>query len=728
MHPSLPSTDEDARLRALSSYAVLNTSSELAFDQIVQLAADIFDVPIALVSLVDRDRQYFKAKVGLDACQTGRDVSFCDHAIRQDVPLVVLDATRDPRFCNNSLVTAEPHIRFYAGAPLIAKNGHRLGTLCIIDQQPRTAFSDKQRGMLRDLAAMVMQVMELRRAKLEAKERRDQLLNIAASAPDAIITANANNVIGFWNAGAEAIFGFSAAEAIGQPLTIIMPPSMRVAHSAGLTRVAAGGVPRLINRTVDLVARHKGGREFPIELSLSRWSEHGEPQFGAIIRDVSQRKQAEERLRYAAEHDALTGLLNRASLTHAIAERQQQNIGLTLLLIDLDGFKSVNDTHGHPSGDRVLQIIAERMQGIVARDHLLARLGGDEFVVLIAGSSDPLQASALGGALIACIEEPLEWNDYLIHLSASVGVALADGEGITAKRLLGDADLALYKAKTDGRGRVRLFTPELRQQAVARGSVSFELHEAWDDRDFELYYQPQIRLSDGALVGAEALIRWNRPYQGVVLPGAFLPALETSRLAAPVGEWILRTACQQAALWRQMGAPHLRMGVNLFAAQMRTRSFVEDVERALMDHDLPPEALELEITENIVLRNETQVSDQLTALRALGVGIAFDDFGTGYASLTMLKQLDITRLKIDRSFVRDIEKDRMDQAIVDAITRMAEGADLAVIAEGIETSAQLHHLRGRVAEGQGYLFGKPMRSSDFAERFLPAKLVVAGVA
>ncbi|WP_416356269.1 EAL domain-containing protein [Aureimonas phyllosphaerae] len=441
------------------------------------------------------------------------------------------------------------------------------------------------------------------------------------------------------------------------------------------------------------------------------------------FRDQSERLSAEERIRTLAYTDTLTGLSNRARFQEAIAtcieEHGKARTPFSLMLFDLDGFKDVNDAFGHAGGDEVLRVVARRMREVVGADHLVARLGGDEFAVVVRGTADPIEVSRLGERLIEATELPIALGDEIVHLSASGGLMPSQLQAMSADELMLAADLALFDAKANGRARLRLFTPELRKAAKDRLSVAEDLREAWEERNFELYYQPQVRLADDRVVGAEALIRWNHAYLGVLSPASFLPVLEAGPLTLPVGDWILSKACQDAVAIRRAGHGDFRIGVNLFAAQLRAPDLVERVEEALRASGLPAEALELEITENTVLRNERTIANHLARLRRMNVGIAFDDFGTGYASLTFLKQLDITRLKIDRSFVRDITIDGKDQGIVDAVVRMARGCDLDVIAEGIETQAQADYLRDRMSEGQGYLFGKPMPLARFREAIAP---------
>ncbi|MGV1918193.1 sensor domain-containing phosphodiesterase [Rhizobium sp. 22-785-1] len=714
----IPNDDEE-RIEVLDSFALMDTAPEQEYDHIIQMASRIFDVPIVLISLVHRNRQFFKARIGLDVCETGRDVSFCTYAMMDAKVFVIPDASKDERFRSNALVTGYPNIRFYAGAPLISSEGYALGSLCLIDPKPRLTFSDREQRILQDLAAMVLERMALRRLERESETSRNKFINITSTSPDAIICANSKNQITSWNASAEDIFGYSQEEALGKPLDIIMPDSMRARHGAGLARVASGGPARIIGTSVNLTAKRRDGSEVPIELSLSQWNEAGEPQFGAIIRDITSRLEAVKRLKHAAEYDDLTGLANRSSLKRRIRQACESHEPLALLLLDLDGFKDVNDTLGHSAGDVVLKIVAQRLRESVPDHHMVARLGGDEFVIVISETVDPIKTSELASRLISIIEEPIEFDNEPIHIGASIGISLKSGPEDDSEQMLGNADLALYQAKADGRHLVRIFTPELRQTALKKGAMSSSIRQAWENQEFELYYQPQIKLSDGSLAGAEALIRWNHPQLGVVSPAAFLPVLEASLLAVPVGEWILRTACAQAARWRQISCKDFRIGVNLFAAQFRTRDFAKSVESALVDSLLPATALELEITENIILKNEQRIMEPLHYLRSLGIGVAFDDFGTGFASLSLLKDYPVTRLKIDRSFVSGSERNKKDEAIIEAVTRLAAGFELEVIAEGVETVEQAQLMQNYACdEGQGYLYGRPMRASDFERLYL----------
>ncbi|WP_193227797.1 bifunctional diguanylate cyclase/phosphodiesterase [Aureimonas psammosilenae] len=556
------------------------------------------------------------------------------------------------------------------------------------------------------LAAAVVGLRLTLHAKAALRRERIRLGELANLALEGLAICEGNRIVTA-NDSLAKLCGLRREDLTGRLLTSLVPD------------VDPLEVPEHEEADAEIVAA--SGKRAPVRILRSAVRLGGRPQTVIAFRDQRERLRSEARIRMLAFSDSLTGLANRPCFHDALGERVSANrvsrTPFTLLLFDLDGFKSVNDAFGHAGGDEVLQVVSNRVREIVGELHLLSRLGGDEFAILVDGSADPVEAAALGRRIISAIEVPIRIQQQVAHVSASVGIMPSQLEPIDAGEMLTAADLALYDAKENGRARVRLFTPELKRAASQRSKTAHELDGAWESSHFELYYQPQVDLLDDRVVGAEALIRWNSSHAGVLAPGAFLPVLESSHLAIPVGNWIMGRACRQAAEWRGNGLSDFRIGVNLFAAQLRMPDFVEQVEDALRQSGLAPEALELEITENIVLSNERTVSAHLKRLRRMGIGIAFDDFGTGFASLTLLKQLDITRLKIDRSFVREIETDRKDQAIVDAVVRMAEGCDLAVIAEGIETRGQASYLRERVAEGQGYLFGRPLTAGSFTQAF-----------
>ncbi|SOE46596.1 putative bifunctional diguanylate cyclase/phosphodiesterase [Orrella dioscoreae] len=430
------------------------------------------------------------------------------------------------------------------------------------------------------------------------------------------------------------------------------------------------------------------------------------------------RKRENDDLRKLSSFDPLTGLANRGIFYRRVEEVLSHPSSAAILMVDLDGFKDINDTMGHAVGDVILRELAARLARTVGLCDTVARLGGDEFAILQPNVMDLKQATELAQAVLARVAEPISVQGQELRLTASCGVALAPLHAHEALELVGNADLALVKAKAVGRGRIFVFVPNLRLEAVARRLYGMELHRAVANGEFLLFYQPQIKLASGELTGAEALLRWRHPQLGLLAPGVFLPSLEGGPLAATVGSWVLDEACSQAAFWRRSGAHDFRIGVNLFGVQFRVGDLATEVMETLARHGLPPEALELEITENIVLNNDDTALEILRRLRAHGVGISFDDFGTGYASLSLLKTHPLTRIKIDRSFVSGILESKRDATVIRAILDVAHSFDLCTIAEGIETDAQRERLLAEhCEEGQGYLFGRPLPAQQFAQTF-----------
>jgi diguanylate cyclase (GGDEF)-like protein len=397
------------------------------------------------------------------------------------------------------------------------------------------------------------------------------------------------------------------------------------------------------------------------------------------------------------------------------ADRQ----ALSIAMFDLDGFKDINDTLGHSTGDQLLCEVAWRMSNMAEGQARFYRLGGDEFVLTLAGCGDPRDIAQRVDTVLKQLGESFDINGHQLFIGASAGIAIA-ADDANVDTLISNADLALYDAKAAGGNVYRLFLPVLRAKAEARRELDIELRRACTEKEFVLYFQPQLRLRDGAVVGAEALLRWRHPQRGILGPGAFIEALAESPVAHELGRWILQTACEAAAKWRADGLPPVQVGVNLFPAQFRDGTLLKDVEVALLNSGLPPDALELEITENIALGQDETVLAQLRTLRGQGVNIAFDDFGTGYASLSYLARYPLTRIKIDQSFMHKItgKSNSQDTAIVRSLIVMAHNLGLQVITEGVETPDQAAFLQAeKCEEVQGFLYAKPLPVAEF-EAFL----------
>lgn len=549
----------------------------------------------------------------------------------------------------------------------------------------------------------------------DAHNRYAQMLSNSATAA---ICAGSDNLIISWNAAAEELFGYEAEQAVGKPLSIIIPERHRATHNAGLARAVKAGRARLARQAVEILALHADGHEIPVDLSLSMWSEDGKPMFGALIRDVTDRSRAQRRLEHLAHCDTLTSLPNR----NALQARLTEAIGTSpcaLMMLDLDGFKHVNDSLGHAIGDELLAAVATRLCEAVGDDGFVARLGGDEFAILVVDCANPILLDRIAARIFASFKASFELAGQSVFVETSIGIAMSPNDAINAGHLLSSADLALYNAKGEGGGTRTFFARAMQTRSEQRVRLGVELRAALARHEFELWYQPQVSLADGHLTGVEALLRWRHPVHGLLQPNTFIDALEKNTVAESVGDWIIDSACSSAAEWKRRGLGKVRMGVNLFPAQLRSDRLFKTITSALACHDLEADQLELEITETTVLRHSTQATKALRKLKARGVGVAFDDFGTGFASLSLLQKYPLTRLKIDRSFVAQIERKSGDAAIVGAVVAMARSLGLTVIAEGVESAGQEDVLISLGCdEAQGYRYGRPMTAEALTEQYL----------
>ncbi len=572
--------------------------------------------------------------------------------------------------------------------------------------------------------ALEVRRQKARSARGELRQAKDTLATVIDTSHVAIVCSDLNREIVLWSRGAEQMFGYTADEVMHQR-TKLVPPEGLAASQLLFERAYRGETVR----DMHVKRRRKDGALLDVRVAAAPMhnADGTVRNVAFAYEDITARRMAEEQLRKLAHYDQLTGLPNRVSLQQELGRQLAEAAGAhstSIALFDLDDFKDINDTLGHSTGDGVLIEVGRRLIA-VADEHseigLVSRLGGDEFVVIIPNCGDPRLIGELVDLMLKRLTEPFIINDQLVLLGASAGIAIAPQDGGSVDQLIANADLALYQAKSDGGRGSRFFMPVLRAQAQARRSLGLELRRAFAENEFEVFFQPQVRLGDDAVVGAEALLRWRHPDRGVLAPAAFIETLAESSIASDVGRWIIRTACEQSAAWRAMGLPLVRIGVNLFPNQAYDETLATDVADALRDFDLPASALEVEITENIALHRDNSIA--LQKLHDMGVKLAFDDFGTGYASLSSLTRFPLSRIKIDRSFVGKITEHAQDAAIVRSLIGMAHNLDLEVIAEGVETLAQAAFLRQeRCEEAQGYLYAKPLPAWEF-EAYLRSRLL-----
>jgi diguanylate cyclase (GGDEF)-like protein len=503
----------------------------------------------------------------------------------------------------------------------------------------------------------------------------------------------------------------------GTPLTEIVdmrfeagsfPAMSREEYLHWRTKVAVSAEP------TDSVVELRNGRTFKI-----RHRPMPDGGWVATHEDITEQRRSEVKIEYMAHHDALTDLANRVLLNErleqALGSRIHREHMVAIHHLDLDQFKAVNDTFGHAAGDKLLRAVADRLRGLVRETDTVARMGGDEFVIVQAPITDPAQATSLAQDVIRLIGEPFDIDGHQSVIGTSIGIAVGPGDGLTPDRLLRNADLALYRAKGDGRGMFRFFEPAMDLQMQTRRTMEQDLRRALPAGEFELYYQPVVNLASNEISGFEALIRWNHPTQGIIAPAKFIPLAEEIGFNVPMGEWVIRQACTTAAQWPK----HLHVAVNISAAQFRSPSLTQHIVGALAASGLLPSRLEIEITETVLLQSRETTLEILHQLRTLGIRIAMDDFGTGYSSLTYLQCFPFDKIKIDRSFVKDITENTSSLNIVRAVAALASGMGMTTTAEGVETREQLDSITSEgCTEMQGFLFSKPLPAKEIERLFL----------
>ena len=469
-----------------------------------------------------------------------------------------------------------------------------------------------------------------------------------------------------------------------------------------------------VSKTLSEAVLHcKDGSLIEVEVSRQAMLSGNDWIIVSVVRDITERKQAQQRLQHQANHDALTGLPNRSyfyeTLQKTIALASQQGWKVAVMFIDLDHFKNVNDTLGHAVGDELLNQFSNRLMACVRMRDTVGRLGGDEFALILVMEQGQQGAAQVAAKIRDSLHQPFNLHGYEVLMTASIGITIHPDDGDDADALIKYADTAMYQAKHAGRNTYRFFTAQMNADVLQRQDLESALRKAIERDEFELYYQPKVSLSTGAIVGLEALLRWARPGHGLVAPALFIPALEESGLIVRVGSWVIGAACRQIKAWQMGETGAMQVSVNVAGRQFIEGDLEADVIRALADHDIPAGLLELELTETSLMMNTERIIGCLRSLRERGVKVSIDDFGTGYSSLAYLRSFPIDKLKIDIAFVRDVTSSPDDAAIVQAIITMAHSLDLEVIAEGVETAAQQSYLqRHHCDQMQGYLVSRPL--------------------
>lgn len=730
--------NERMRVEALRRLGLIGSPPEPEFDAVVKLACDIFKAPIALVSLLDDHQQWFKAVRGLDVCSTERESAFCNYPVASGDLLIVDDAGSDARFSSNRLVTGGPLIRFYAGVPLSIDPGVHLGTLCVIDTKPRQ-FTAADVDQLMRLGEIVMALLRQYRSARELEEKNRSLCAQAeelARSKKLFDRASELTRMGAWEwapdtdeltwtDGMYDIHELPRGSSItSEQIHSLYPDETRWEIQRLLRGTSAETGGRYTFEGPMVTA--KGGKRW-VRLVGDVECENGVAvrRFG-VKQDITAQKALWDRMRFLAECDPLTGLANRSTLQKHLRRtgraKDQSQKSLVMFLIDLDGFKHLNDTFGHSVGDECLKQIARRLRRVCRGTEMVARLGGDEFALLLDASRAEVSPEQCAELALAELRRPIRWDGQSFQLSGSIGVATTNGVGSRSSQLFTEADLALYVAKGAGRNTFRVFSPDMKASADARYDTIRNITRALNTNELELFYQPKMNLAKGALSGFEALLRWRRPDGQVIPAGAFTAALEDPELSDRIGDWVIEEAINQAREWDTDGHDFGHIAINLSSGHFRDAGFASRFVNQIADSGLRPGMIEVEVTEGVFLSQEGgTVRRILESFREAGIRIALDDFGTGYASLSHLRTYPVDIIKIDRSFVQHFLTSVQDHAIVQSTLFLARHLRLDVVAEGIEEAEQCEFLRALGCQfGQGYLYSRAI-CADEAREWTPLR-------
>ncbi len=714
--------NEPERLKAIERLNILDTEPEEPFDHIAETAKRVFDVEYSAVSLIPAERQWFKARCGIDFGETERENAFCTHAIAAGEMLVVEDTTSDERFGDNPLVVGEPNIRFYAGVPLTVE-GLDVGTLCIFDDAPRT-FTESDREILARLARIATVLLEARLRTYQvsyltaALEQVDEPVFILEGNPE----APSNAEIVWTNEEYTRLVGREPDELAGTTPWIFENLEEGSELESRVRRALQSGTP---------VRGETSGQNETGEAYFLAWlvapvrEENGQiTHWASVLRDVTDQKVRESQLEYQANHDPLTGLLNRSAIEARIeAILESKESGGALLYLDLDRFKQVNDTLGHSAGDELLHKVAVVLSNLVREQDAVGRIGGDEFVVCCAAPIDEGTAEALAKRIREAFDQPFTVQGEQLGVGCSVGLVADISAYETAEAALGDADVAMYEAKQAPDRTVVTHNSSMSKDAEQRRRLDPLFRDTDEAEGFETFLHPIVALADGTLAGFEVLARWRREDGTLASPASFLDIAEETGSIVSIGRQVIEGGCRTLQRLRRDTAVDLSVTLSgNFSRreffQTETYDFIEDL---LDTYDLPAENFTMEITERLAEEGSDSRPESVQKLRSLGINMEIDDFGTGYSSLHTLLQFPADGLKLDKGLTSEITSGNPGYNVARSVVEMGHSLDMYVTAEGIETAEQLSALREMGCHyGQGYLFSPPVSAGDvgvLAERF-----------
>ncbi|MEW5743942.1 MAG: EAL domain-containing protein [Nitrospirota bacterium] len=565
-------------------------------------------------------------------------------------------------------------------------------------------------------------IAERKRAEQAIRESEEKYRELVQNASSIIIKVDRQGRITFFNEFAQTFYGYAENEVAGKTLVETLAPysDMATRDIAAMVDTALAN-PREYHRSESETMRKSGERSWVSWTTKAILNRDGAVTGVLVVgQDISERKRMEDAMWRQAYHDILTDLPNRMlfldHLKLALTQARRNSYMLAVMFLDLDRFKAINDSLGHVIGDRLLQAVAYRMNSVLRQGDTVARIGGDEYTILLPQVMSEADVVKIVRKLLAEFQQPFTVDDHVLHITASIGISLYPADGNDEETLLKNADIAMYHAKGQGRNNYQFYNPSMNVRILERIILENSLRHTLERGELTLFYQPQVRIDSRRIVCAEALIRWNHPDLGLLSPAHFIPIAEETGLIVPIGEWVLKTACEQNVLWQRAGLPSLCVTVNLSARQFQQPELADIVDRILRETGLDPRWLELEITESTAMQNLDITVPNLVRLNGMGVKVAIDDFGTGYSSLSYLKKLPIQKLKIDKSFISGLTVDPDYEAIVNAVIGLAHNLKMRVIAEGVETEAQLSFLHSsNCDEMQGFLFSEPLPPREFEE-------------
>lgn len=711
----LKAAERNLRLKRLTELSLTLTGDPVdVFQDAARMIGELLDVRIVCLSEIRGDEIYFisiyvDGEVTVDAGSRPLSTTPCG-MVAETKDLVMFDdvvrAFPDAEFLQAY------QAQFYCGLPALDNEGNVVAITCLLDSRPHD-FSEEDLGLLRIFGQRIAVEIERQRhldEQARAKEQMKKLSSAVEQTADVVLITDRNGLIEYVNPAFEVVTGYSYAEVKGKSSNVIRSAKHDKKFYKNLwDTILRGEVFQDV-----LINRKKSGELYYEEKTITplKDARGNITHFISTGKDISERMQTQERLYHLAYHDILTQLPNRGlfvdRLNHALARQRNPNKRVSVLFMDLDRFKLINDTLGHDTGDRLLKLLSQRIIKCLREGDTVARLAGDEFVILLEDIVASEDVAPICQKILDSLAQPFVIEGKELFVTGSIGITLSPDDGADAAMLIRNADIAMYRAKELGRNNYQFYSADMSVKALERLSLETSLRHALKRDEFILYYQPQVSPSTGRIIGAEVLLRWRHSEHGLLLPEHFISLLEETGLIIPVGEWILQTALCQAKAWRDSGFAPLRVSVNLSSRQFDAVCLKKIVMNLLADIGLDSAWVGLELTESLLMKSEGHTLQTLQELSAAGIQLSIDDFGTGYSSLSYLKRLPIDTLKIDSSFIRDVTTDADDAAIVQAIIAMANTLKLEVIAEGVETEEQLAFVRNYCASIQGYLFSQPL--------------------